>query len=307
MSETFIQIGRGAGRKTLQPGQLSRLVTVHRTGAEREVVYETDTLIEAPNWTPDGKWLIVNEGGLLYRIPANGSAAPSPIATGAIATCNNDHVLSFDGQWIYFSADGHLYEIPITGGEPRRVSNLFDPPACYRYFLHGISPDGAQLAYVAVEPLGDDAMGQRYVALVPTAGGADIQLTDKRIPADGPEYSPDGEWIYFNSELAATQPGHAQLFRMRPDGSDVMQLTFDERVNWFPHLSPDGRWVIYLSYASGTQRHPADMDVLIRLMPAEGGEIREVVALFGGQGTLNVNSWSPDSERFAYVEYPPVR
>lgn len=307
MSENFIQIGRSAGRKTMQSGQIARLVTVHRSGADRKVVYETESLIEAPNWTPDGQWLIVNESGQLFRIRADGSAEPERIETGAIRTCNNDHVLSFDGQWIYFSAEGHLYEIPVTGGEPRRISNLYDPPESYRYFLHGISPDGAQLAYVAVEPHEGDAMGLRYVALVPTAGGQDIALTDKYIPADGPEYSPDGQWIYFNSERAAMRPGHAQLFRMRPDGSETAQLTFDDRVNWFPHFSPDGRWIIYLSYAPGTQRHPADMDVLIRIMSPEGEDIRDVVALFGGQGSLNVNSWSPDSERFAYVEYPPIR
>lgn len=307
MDQEQVIIARSAGRKTLQYGQVSRLVTVEPSGANRKLVIETDLLIEAPNWTPDGKWLIVNAGGLLYRISADGSGPLEQIDTGSIANCNNDHVLSFDGAYIYFSAAGHLYEVPIGGGEPRRVSNEYDPPESYRYFLHGISPDGEQLAYVAVEPDGDDAMAFRYLALIPAAGGKDVALSPRDIPADGPEYSPDGQWIYYNSEAAATHPGHAQIFRMRPDGEGIEQLTFDDRVNWFPHLSPDGRWMLYISYAPGTQRHPADIDVLIRIAPADGGEARDVVAVFGGQGTLNVNSWAPGSDRFAYVEYPFVR
>jgi Tol biopolymer transport system component len=302
-----IEIGRSPARQALQPGQVSRLVTVHRSGADRATVLESDRLVEAPNWTRDGAWLIVNEGGLMHRVPADGSGGLEPIDTQDVVTCNNDHVLSFDGRSMFVSASGQLYEVPITGGTPRRVSNLYDPPERYRYFLHGVSPDGAELAYVAVEPLGANPFGIRYIATIPAAGGTETALTDRAIAADSPEYSPDGAWIYFNSERAAQRPGHAQIFRMRPDGSETTRLTFDDRVNWAPHLSPDGRWMLYISYAPGTLGHPADIDVLLRIAPAEGGEAKTVVAAFGGQGTLNVNSWSPDSERFAYVEYPPLR
>jgi len=125
-------------------------------------------------------------------------------------------------------------------------------------------------------------------------------------PNDGPEYSPDGQWIYFNAERAATIPGHAQCFRMRPDGSGIEQLTFDDRVNWFPHVSPDGRSVVFISYPAGTTGHPPNKDVILRLMRPDGGGQRDLVAFFGGQGTINVNSWAPDSRRFAYVAYPVV-
>jgi Tol biopolymer transport system component len=139
---------------------------------------------------------------------------------------------------------------------------------------------------------------------IPAAGGPDHRLSDVHYPNDGPEYSPDGKWIYFNSERDAKQPGHAQCYRMRPDGSGIHQLTHDERVNWFPHLSPDGKQVVYISYPSGTTGHPPDKEVQLKMMPPDGSSHREVVALFGGQGTINVNSWSPDSTRFAYVAYP---
>jgi Tol biopolymer transport system component len=124
---------------------------------------------------------------------------------------------------------------------------------------------------------------------------------------DGPEFSPDGAWIYYNSEEAATRPGHAQIFRMTPDGGGREQLTFDERVNWFPHLTPDGGSFAYISYEPGTVTHPADLPVELRVLPAGGGEPRTVVRLFGGQGTLNTNSWAPDSRRFAFVAYPSTR
>jgi Tol biopolymer transport system component len=123
-------------------------------------------------------------------------------------------------------------------------------------------------------------------------------------PNDGPEYSPDGRWLYFNAERAAKVQGHAQCFRMKPDGTGIEQLTFDERVNWFPHLSPDGQSVVYISFPPGTLGHPPDKDVILRFMRPDGSGQREIVSLFGGQGTINVNSWAPDSKRFAYVAYP---
>ena len=142
------------------------------------------------------------------------------------------------------------------------------------------------------------------VFTIPAAGGPDMQLTDEDAPHDGSEFSPDGQWIYFNSERGSSTPGHAQLFRMSPDGEDVTQLTFDERVNWFPHLSPDGQSIVFISYPPGTTGHPPNKDVILRFMRADGSGQRDVDAFLGGQGTINVNSWAPDSKRFAFVAYP---
>jgi Tol biopolymer transport system component len=147
-------------------------------------------------------------------------------------------------------------------------------------------------------------MGRRInLFTIPARGGPDTRLTDLDKPHDGPEYSPDGEWIYFNSERASDRPGHAQIFRMRPNGTGIEQLTSDVRVNWFPHISPDGEQVVYISYPEGTLGHPADRQVILRLMSPDGGNIRDLAAFNGGQGTINVNSWAPDSRRFAYVAY----
>ncbi len=189
------------------------------------------------------------------------------------------------------------------------MSNIHPETKDYRfwYYLHGVSPDGLTLAYVSVEPFNGDQRGHRKIQLISAAGGADICLTDHDEPADGPEYSPDGQWIWFNWEMNGARKGHAQLFRMRPDGSDKEQMTFDDEVNWFPHFSPDGQDIVFLTYASGTISHPADVELRIRKMPANGGEPRDLVHFFGGQGSLNVNSWSPDSRHFAFVEYPEDR
>lgn len=184
-------------------------------------------------------------------------------------------------------------------GAPRRVSN--DRGQRFHHYLHGISPDGSTLAYIGLEGLPD---GKRItnVWTIPAAGGADTQVTDDEHADDGSEYSADGKWIYFNSERASSVPGHAQLFRI--SGGTTEQLTHDERVNWFPHQAPDGSTVAYVSFPPGTLGHPVDVeDVRLRLLDADG-RIRELVTLFGGQGTMNVPSWSPDSTRFAYVAYP---
>ncbi|MDO6964405.1 TolB family protein [Rhizobium alvei] len=268
---------------------------------ESEVVFSSSELIEAPNWTPDGSFLIFNAGGEIFRIAVDGKGLPVRIDTGDLDDLNNDHILSPDGAELYVSSDdGHLYAVPVTGGMPRRVSNHHSSP--FHYYLHGISPDGTTLAYVAVEGEGNDRRINLFT--IPSVGGADLRLSDIDRPNDGPEFTPDGRWIYFNSEREALQPGHSQIFRMRPDGSAIEQLTFDKRVNWFPHLSPDGAHMVYLSYPSGTLGHPADKDVILRLMAADGGEPHDLAAFFGGQGTINVNSWAPDSRRLAYVAYP---
>ena len=292
-SPAFARRGRA-----LQPGQLSELTVSNADGTDRTVIFTASEVIEAPNWTPDGQTLVFNAGGELWRIPVTGGE-PRRIDTGDRRDLNNDHVLSPDGATVYVSADdGHLYAVPLAGGAPRRVSNTHATP--HHYYLHGISPDGLTLAYVAVEA----PHGTRRINIftIPAAGGADTRLTDLDAPHDGPEYSPDGDWIYFNSER--NSPGHAQCFRMRADGTGVEQLTHDERVNWFPHVAPNGGAVVYLSYPPGTQGHPADKQVILRTMQPDGSGQRDLVALFGGQGTINVNSWAPDSRRFAYVAYP---
>ena len=286
--------------RSLLPRQVSQLVTMNSDGGERAVLLEADEIIEAPNWTPDGRHLIINAGGELWRVALDGAELVR-IETGTHRDLNNDHVLSPDGKTVYFSEnDGHLYAVPIEGGEPRRVSNVHSEP--HHYYLHGISPDGLTLAYVAIE----GPAGQKRINLftIPAGGGADTRLSDVSYPNDGPEYSPDGKWIYFSSERAATIPGHAQCFRMRPDGTGIEQLTFDERVNWFPHVSPDGRSVVFISYPPGTTGHPANKDVILRFMNADGSGQRDIDSFFGGQGTINVNSWAPDSKRFAFVAYP---
>ena len=287
--------------RSLLPGQVSQLITLSADGTGRTVLLEADEIIEAPNWTPDGRYLVINAGGELWRIPSDGKGIAVKIETGTQRDLNNDHVLSPDGQTIYFSDnDGHLYAVPFAGGDPRRVSNQHTEP--HHYYLHGISPDGLTLSYVAVE----GPAGHKRINLftIPAAGGPDTRLSDVAYPNDGPEYSPDGKWIYFSSERAAKVPGHAQCFRMRPDGSGIEQLTFDDRVNWFPHISPDNRSIIFISYPPGTTGHPPNKDVILRFMQADGGGQRDIVAFLGGQGTINVNSWAPDSKRFAYVAYP---
>ena len=287
--------------RTLLPGQIAQLTVIDKDEGKPLVIFEADEVIEAPNWTPDGKALVFNAGGELWTIQPDGSAAPQRIETGSIRDLNNDHVLSPDGQTAYVSSgNGPLYAVPITGGEPRRVSN--DHPAPHHYYLHGISPDGKTLSYVAVE--GPEGQKRVNIFTIPAAGGPDTRLSDVAYPNDGPEYSPDGKWIYFSGEKAAKRPGHAQCFRMRPDGTAIEQLSFDDRVNWFPHISPDGRSIVYISYPEGVTGHPPNKDVILRTMTADGKDERDLIAFFGGQGTINVNSWAPDSRRFAYVAYP---
>ncbi len=289
--------------RRLLPRQRCELVVAEAASGKTTVIYDTQDLIEAPNWTHDSQWLIYNADGRLFRISPDGSDGPHRINTAPVENLNNDHVLSPDGSTIFVSAnDGHLYHVPLTGGVPRKVTNDQDPARKYRHYLHGVSPDGKTLTYVGYERKGDGPMMR--IAVIPAAGGAESYLTDGSCPVDGPEYSPDGKWLYCNGEAAARRPGHAQIFRMRPDGSGVEQLTHDDRVNWFPHLSPDGSQMCYISFPEGTLGHPADKAVILRLANPNGSGIRDFDAFNGGQGSINVPSWAPASDRFAYVRYP---
>lgn len=291
-----------ARARRLQAGYFSELVVIDRDGGQTRVVYDSGELIEAPNWTPDGKWLVYNADGRLFRISLDGSDGPHRINSAPVENLNNDHVIAPDGQSIFVTAyDGHLYVLPFAGGVPTRVSR--ETERGLRHYLHGISPDGATLAYVGMDRT-PEGVATTWICTMASAGGSDVFLTDGACPVDGPEFSADGKWIYFNSEAAAERPGHAQIFRMRRDGSGLEQLTHDARVNWFPHPTPDGSLVAYLSYPEGTTGHPADRDVILRMMDPEGNNVRDLDAFDGGQGTINVNSWSPDSRCLAYVRYP---
>lgn len=267
------------------------------TTGERTTVKEFPYLIEAPNWTSDGQWLIYNSDGKLYKLSPDQPGEPEQIETAYAVRCNNDHVLSADGQQIAIShgtkEDGQsrIYTLPITGGTPRLVTPM--APS----YLHGWSPDGKQLAYCAARK------GNFDVYVIPAEGGEEQRLTTAEGLDDGPEYAPDGKHIWFNS----VRSGLMQVWRMKADGSEQTQMTFDEtRNSWFPHVSPDGQQVVFITYYKGDLepgQHLANKNVELRIMPATGGESRLLVKLFGGQGTINVNSWAPDSRRFAFVSY----
>lgn len=289
--------------RRLRPGQTSRVHIGHRDGRTPDVVFETDSiLIEAPNWSLDGQDLIVNGDGALWSLAADGSGGLVPIPLEGVPPINNDHVLAPDGRHIFvFANDWQIYRASLTGGPTRRITN----PGERMHFLHGVSPDGRTLAYIGLEPGEGDLWASGNVYCIPAAGGADRQLTHGNRPADGCEFSPDGDWIYFNTEAFEATQGHAQIARMRVDGSDVQQLTVGSRVNWFPHLSPDGASAVYLAFPPGTVGHPADRWVDVMLVDgSDWAHPRTVHRLYGGQGTLNVNGWAPDSERFAFISYP---
>ena len=288
--------------RTLQPGQRCQVWIASITG-ESTLVYSTDDmLLEAPNWTLDGSSLILNGDGKLWTldVPGDSPAKPVEVPLSGIPDLNNDHVLAPDGESIFLSAnDGHIYRAALAGGPATRIT---EEDGTF-HFLHGVSPDGKELAYVGIEA-GDFTQPGRLMTIA-SDGGADARVDVGSGHCDGPEYSPDGKWLYLNTESFSSIPGHAQLARIRVDGSGFEKLLESDTVDWFPHLSPDGRFASYIQFPSGTEGHPADLLVAVVLVStADWTTPLHTWPLFGGQGTLNVNSWSPDSGRFAFVAYP---
>ncbi|WP_310589826.1 TolB family protein [Larkinella soli] len=259
----------------------------------RRILYRSAESLQAPNWTPDNKALIYNHNGLLYRFDL-ASRTPKVINTDFATRNNNDHVLSFDGKMLGISHhskdDGGksiVYTVPVGGGTPKKIT-----PVGHSY-LHGWSPDRKYLIYTG------ERNGEYDIYRIPSAGGPETRLTTSPGLDDGSEYSPDGKFIYFNS----TRSGTMQIWRMKADGSEQTQMTNDEFNNWFPHVSPDGKWIVILSFQKDVNPddHPFYKPVYLRLMPVSGGTPKVIAYVYGGQGTINTPSWSPDSKKVALV------
>ncbi len=265
---------------------------------QRKVLHEFEGNIEAPNWLKDGDTLIYNEGGLIYRYSISKDESVL-MDTGACRDCNNDHVPSPDNSQLAVScsapgADGstssHIFIIPMCGGEARQISR--NSPS----YLHGWSNDGKEFAYCAFRD------GKVDIYAIPTESGDEVRLTDGIGYNDGPEYSPDDRHIWFNS----SRDGLMQIYRMDRDGSNLTQMTDADSNSWFAHISPNGEKVVWLIFRKGDLKpdeHLPDKQVELWLMNYDGTDKKKIISLFGGQGTINVNSWSPDSKRFAFVSY----
>ena len=277
----------------------SHLEILDLASGHRQIVLSGAQPFEAPNWTPDGSALIYNSSGRsegrgrLYRFDL-ATRQPELIDTATNIRNNNDHVLSFDGALLGISdqstdaGQSTIFTLPSKGGTPRRITPL--TPS----YLHGWSPDGKFLVYTG------GRNGEFDIYKIPSDGsGPEVKLTDVKALDDGPEYTPDGRYIYFNS----TRSGLMQLWRMKPDGEDQEAVTNDEYNNWFPHVSPDGKWIAFISYPRDVAPadHPYYKRVYLRLMPIEGGPAKVIAYVYGGQGTINVPSWSPDGKMLAFV------
>ena len=287
-----VELTQSTEAATEKPVLYSTLETVAVSSADRRVAYLAKGRFEAPNWTRDGSAFIFNRDGHLERL-AVGSDKPSIIDTGFANRCNNDHGISPDSSQLAISDNSQgdhnslVYLVPMSGGAPRRITTK--SPS----YWHGWSPDGKTLAFVG------QRNGEFDIYTIPAAGGEETRLTTAKGLDDGPEYSPDGKYIYFNSERS----GHMQIWRMKSDGSEQEQVFSDDLNNWFPHISPDGGWMVFVTYGADVTGHPENKDVMLRMMSLTDKKITILAKLFGGQGTINVPSWSPDGKQVAFVSY----
>jgi Tol biopolymer transport system component len=285
---------------TTQPVLHSTLESVLVASTDRRVRYTAPIHFEDPNWTPDGKALIFDQSGTLQSFTLDNGIHPidttiprstssTLIPTGPQTKINGDHGISPDGTLIALGnqdPDGQarIYVVPTSGGTPKRIT-----PSGPAYF-HGWSPDARTISYTTLHGDNPDAYA------IPVAGGPAALLAPK---SDAAEFSPDGQWIIFQSSTT----GHMQIWRMHPDGSAQEQLLVSETSDWFPHISPDGKMIAFLAYKPGTQGHPANQDVEIRVLSLADRKVRTLAKLLGGRGSMNVPSWSPDSKMLAFTSY----
>jgi TolB protein len=266
----------------------------------RKVIFEKPGRFEAPNWMPDGKKLLFNMDGLLYKILVEGGV-PEKLNTDFAKNLNNDHGISFDGKLLAISSSRQglpgggstVYVLQLEGGVPKLITE--NTPS----YFHGWAPNNKELVYVAIR--NDKTVFNIYRNSID--GGKEVALTDIKTGehVDGCEYSPDGKYIYYNGHYTGINT--MQIWRIKPDGSGREQLTFDNYNNWFPHISPDGKWMVIISFPPDIDpnSHPSYKRCMLRILPVDGGEPRVLAYLYGGQGTINVPSWSPDSKQIGLV------
>ncbi len=302
----------GRGVTAARTNLISTLETIQLSSKDRRAVCVITqpglARAEAPNWSADN-FLYFNNGGKMFKVKADLPAAtpptlaipePAPLNLGLLTNINNDHALSFDGKWLAISDQSQgnrqsaVWVVPIEGAGTTPPKRLTENTPSY---FHGWSPDGKTLAYC----------GQRNnrfdIYTISADGGAETKLTNNTTGKDdGPEYSPDGQFIYFNSDRTGTM----QIWRMKADGSAPEQLTKDDLNNWFPHISPNGQQMVFLTYEKGVADHPENKDVQLKVMNLRTGAITLLAKLFGGQGTINVPSWSPNSQYLAFMSYQIV-
>jgi len=280
-----------AGKKVI-----TSLYIYDLASGKSELILTEKRHFEAPNWSRDGKFLLINAYGKLEKISPKGEKL-GELNTGSVNKANNDHGYSFDGKSLYISSakaeikehTSFIYKVASEGGSPIQLTPL--TPS----YWHGVSPDGNTIVYCAARN------GNYDIYAMSSNGGEEIRLTTTEGLDDGPEYSPDGKYIYINSYRS----GMMQIWRMKADGSDSEQMTFDAHSNWFAHISPNNQVATIITYMEDQkQAHPFGHQVKLRLLNLKTKEVKDLTeAFYGGQGTINVPSWSPDGKKFAYVRY----
>ena len=271
----------------------STLQTLAVADAARQatVVLSEPAQLAAPNWSHDGSTIYFTRSGRIDTIPAAGGT-PQELNVGGLVSCSGSHGFSPDGKLFALSCatpdrnDRRVFIVPASGGTPRQLTENVG-------YFHSWSPDGKTILYTR------GTKGGLTIYAISVDGGPETALSDGKGVSDDPDYSPDGKWIYFNTD----RWGGMQIARMRPDGSGVEQTTHDEYKNWTPHPSPDGKSVVFLSYDPSVTTHAANKDVALRILSPEDGKIRTLVNLVGGEGTMNVANWAPDSTHIAFVSF----